>query len=77
MKGHRLRAVSEEAEEQLSPPGRAAAGRAASFFTLSAAAAFQVSRQDGVVDASSGVVHGYLEASQDQKQSETKRVSRC
>ena len=66
--GRDARCPLKREEEKCVLPGRAAA-RARLLYQICLAEAW---RQDGVVDASSGVVHGYLEASQDQKQSENK-----
>ena len=58
------RTLLKREEEKCVLPGRAAA-RARLLYQICLAEAW---RQDGVVDASSGVVHAFLQASQDQKQ---------
>ena len=63
---------SAEARESLLRPSELHRRSRAAVLAASCGKLFSIWRQDGVVDASSGVVQASLEASQDQKQSENK-----
>ena len=66
---------SAEARESLLRPSWLHRRSRAAVLAASCGKLFSIWRQDGVVDASSGVVHAFLQASQDQKQAGYLRAS--